>query len=64
MLVGWGKNGEYFRNIIGQMVYTEQLSKSNVTMTKYIDLSDKERGVYFISLEKKDGIRTEKLIVY
>jgi hypothetical protein len=52
------------RNIIGQLVYSEQLYKTSVSMTKYINLSDKERGVYFISLEKKAGIRTEKLIVY
>jgi hypothetical protein len=52
------------RNIIGQLVYSVELAPSAVSMTKYIDLSEKERGVYFISLVKEDGMRTEKLIVY
>jgi hypothetical protein len=52
------------RNVIGQLIYSETLSKNTVTFNKEINLSNKERGVYFIGLISEGGSKLAKLIVY
>ena len=51
------------RNIIGQLIYSEEIDNIAVGFTKQIDLSE-HRGVYFLSISNSSGTRTEKLIVY
>ncbi|MBL4578359.1 MAG: T9SS type A sorting domain-containing protein, partial [Flavobacteriales bacterium] len=61
------KNDEYrieIRNIIGQLVFTENISELNGNFYKQVDLTTKENGVYFISLTNDEGKTTKKLIVY
>ena len=50
------------RNIIGQLIYTEEVDKMSGDFLK-IDLSQ-HHGVYFLSISNSSGTRTEKLIIY
>jgi len=52
------------RNIIGQTLHSEIVNEVTKDFTRVFDLSQNERGVYFISISNGEGIRTEKLIVY
>mgnify|MGYP001586343625 CR=1 FL=1 len=51
------------RNIIGQLIFAEQIDDVSGNFTKEIDLSGR-KGVYFLSISNSSGTRTEKLIVY
>ena len=51
-------------NIIGQLIYIEKIDNISGKFTKQIDMSENERGVYFLSIKNSTGFRTEKLIVY
>jgi len=51
------------KNIIGQLIYSEEIDNIAGEFTKQIDLSE-HRGVYFLSISNSSGTRTEKLIVY
>jgi len=50
------------RNMIGQVVYNESVSVSN-TLTKSIDLSNLEKGIYFVSLENGVNREVQKVII-
>jgi len=50
------------RNMIGQVVYNENISVSN-SLIKTIDLSDLEKGIYFVSLENGVNREVQKVIV-
>ena len=51
------------RNIIGQLIYIEEVDKVSGELLK-IDLSEHNQGVYFLSVSNSLGTRTEKLIIY
>lgn len=51
-------------NIRGQTVFEERfVNESDQTITRMIDISGLDKGVYFISIRAGDLIKTEKLIV-
>ncbi|HIA35628.1 MAG TPA: T9SS type A sorting domain-containing protein, partial [Flavobacteriales bacterium] len=52
------------RNIIGQLVIGETISNVSGNHFKMIDLTKKERGVYFVSITNKNSTITKKLVVY
>jgi len=52
------------RNIIGQLVLTENISKTSGNYFKQVNLENKERGVYFVSLTNNGGTITKKLVIY
>ena len=52
------------RNIIGQLVVDENISNVNGNYFKKVDLEEKERGVYFVSLTNKHSTITKKLVIY
>ena len=56
-------SGSTFRisNSLGQIIFSEIIDQS--TGTKEIDLEDKKPGIYFVSIESKDGIATKKLVL-
>jgi len=51
------------RNIIGQLIYIEEVGKVSGELLK-IDLSEHHQGVYFLSVSNSSGVRTAKLIIY
>jgi hypothetical protein len=61
------ENDDYqieIRNIIGQLVLTENVTELSGNFYKQIDLTSKETGVYFISLSNEEDKITKKLVVY
>ena len=50
-------------NIVGEVVYTENLQQFVGEYTKQIDLSDNAKGIYFLEIETNDGIINKKLIL-
>jgi len=52
------------RNIIGMLIYTNQVDNISTGYTKKIDLSGHNKGVYFLRISNSSGTRVEKLIVY
>jgi hypothetical protein len=61
------ENDDYqieIRNIIGQLVLTENVTELSGNFYKQIDLTSKETGVYFISLSNEEDKITQKLVVY
>lgn len=52
------------RNVIGQIIYEEELKDFNGTYTKDFDITDYEKGEYFIVITDFDNHRLEKLVVY
>lgn len=50
------------RNMLGQIVMTQQVSV-NKSKTMQMDLSDYEKGVYFVSLENGDERLVKKVVV-
>ncbi|MBR9830558.1 T9SS type A sorting domain-containing protein [bacterium] len=50
------------RNVIGQVVYNEDISVNN-TLTKNIDLSNLDKGVYFVSLDNGVNREVQKVII-
>jgi len=50
------------RNMIGQEVYNENISVSN-SLTKTIDLSNLDKGIYFVSLENGVNREVQKVII-
>jgi hypothetical protein len=50
------------RNMIGQVVYNENISVSN-SLTKSIDLSNLDKGIYFVSLENGVNREVQKVII-
>lgn len=50
------------RNMIGQVVYNEDISVNN-TLTTNIDLSNLDKGIYFVSLENGVNREVQKVII-
>jgi hypothetical protein len=51
------------RNMIGQVVYNEDISVNN-TLTKNIDLSNLDKGIYFVSLENGVNREVQKAVIF
>jgi hypothetical protein len=50
-------------NIAGQVVYTTNVNvASNSRINQTLELSSLTPGIYFISMETKNGVETQKLI--
>jgi len=49
-------------NVVGEVVYTENLEQFVGEYTKAIDLATYTKGVYFLEIETNDGIINKKLI--
>jgi hypothetical protein len=47
----------------GKTVLNEKISVSGDTMESKMDLSGLEKGIYFVRLETRNGVKTEKLIM-
>ena len=50
-------------NIVGEVVYTEDLDQFIGEYTKAIDLATYTKGIYFLEIETNDGIINKKLIL-
>ena len=50
------------RNMVGQVVYNEQIAVNN-TLTKNIDLSNLNKGIYFVSIENGVNRKVQKVII-
>ena len=50
-------------NIVGEVVYTENLEQFTGEYTKQINLSDNAKGIYFLEIETNEGIINKKLIL-
>ena len=60
-----GFTGELDMNIVdisGKVVYNGQLDVTS-NFAKKFDVSDLAKGVYYIKLISKDGVKVEKLII-
>jgi hypothetical protein len=51
------------RNIIGQLMYSETFNGSSAEKVR-IDLTNSNKGAYFVTISNKEGKRTENLIIY
>ncbi len=60
---GWDEFDVEITNLIGQRVYSERLTfTSNVT--EDIDLSNQERGVYFVTVQNAEQRKTVKVVLF
>ncbi|MBT7726372.1 MAG: T9SS type A sorting domain-containing protein, partial [Flavobacteriales bacterium] len=50
-------------NVIGEVVYTENLNKFVGEYTKQVDLSTYTKGVYFLEITTDNGVINKKLIL-
>ena len=50
-------------NIVGEVVYTENLQQFVGEYTKQINLQDNAKGIYFLEIETDAGIINKKLIL-
>jgi hypothetical protein len=50
-------------NILGQVIYSEQVDAASQVETRSIDLSNNESGIYFVTIQSKDFVTTKKLIL-
>ncbi|MBT6815005.1 MAG: T9SS type A sorting domain-containing protein, partial [Flavobacteriales bacterium] len=50
-------------NVIGEVVYTENLNKFVGQYTKQVDLSTYTKGVYFLEITTDNGVINKKLIL-
>lgn len=50
------------RNMVGQVVYNEAIAVNNV-LTKNIDLSNLNKGIYFVSIENGVNRKVQKVII-
>ena len=51
-------------NVVGEVVYTENLEQFVGQYTKAIDLATYTKGIYFLEITTNDGVVNKKLIVY
>ena len=51
-------------NVIGEVVYTENLEQFVGQYTKQVDLVTYTKGVYFLEITTDNGVVNKKLIVY
>ena len=50
-------------NVIGEVVYTENLNEFVGEYTKQVDLATYTKGVYFLEITTNDGLTNKKLIL-
>ena len=50
-------------NVIGEIIYMEDLNKFIGDYTKNIDLSKNKKSIYFLEIETQDGIINKKLML-
>ena len=50
-------------NVVGEVVYTEDLQQFVGEYTKKIDLATYAKGIYFLEINKGSGIISKKLIL-
>ena len=50
-------------NVLGEVVYDEELFEFVGEYTKAIDLSNYDRSIYFLEIETKNGKINKKLIL-
>ena len=50
-------------NIVGEVIYTEDLQQFVGEYTKQIDLTTSAKGVYFLEITTNNGVVTKKLIL-
>jgi hypothetical protein len=50
-------------NIVGEVIYTEDLQQFVGEYTKSIDLTTNAKGIYFLEIETDDGVINKKLIL-
>ena len=53
----------YITDVIGNIVYTESITKSYLDQTIFIDTDLLSVGIYFVRISDKDTELTKKLIV-
>ncbi|MCH7658791.1 MAG: T9SS type A sorting domain-containing protein [Bacteroidetes bacterium] len=52
------------RNIVGQIVYEERIDNYSGKLIKKINMSEQNKGVYFISIASSLGTKTKKIVIY
>ena len=50
-------------NVVGEVIYTENLEQFVGEYTKQIDLSNNSKGVYFLEITTNNGVVNKKLIL-
>jgi len=50
-------------NVIGEVIYTENLNEFVGQYTKQVDLSTYTKAVYFLEITTNDGVTNKKLIL-
>ena len=50
-------------NVVGEVVYTENLQQFVGEFTKQINLDENAKGIYFLEIETNDGLINKKLIL-
>ena len=50
-------------NVVGEVVYTENLQQFVGEYTKQINLKENAKGIYFLEIETNDGVVNKKLIL-
>ena len=50
-------------NVVGEVVYTENLEQFVGEYTKQVDLATYTKGVYFLEITTNDGVVNKKLIL-
>ena len=50
-------------NVVGEVVYTENLQQFVGEYTKLIDLANYTKGVYFLEITTDNGVVNKKLIL-
>ena len=50
-------------NVIGEVIYTENLNEFVGQYTKQVDLANYTKGVYFLEITTNDSVTNKKLIL-
>jgi len=50
-------------NIVGELIYTENLEKFTGEYIKGFNLNKYGKGVYFLEIQTKDGVISKKLVL-
>ena len=50
-------------NVVGEVVYTENLMNFTGEFTKEIDLRRSTKGIYFLEITTEDGVINKKMIL-
>jgi hypothetical protein len=50
-------------NVVGEVIYTEDLQQFIGEYTKQINLEDNAKGIYFLEITTNNGVVSKKLIL-